>query len=335
MHSQRNLENILLKFNRKVIKLVVKMLKDGRSETANAQNTDLPKNDSIERKNLKIQYILAGLTVVVLIVNSIQTYISNQAVLEARNANNLTKEIFETSKVNDANTAKANKEKDNIDKLKDSISRDNVRKSLEIAKQNADASTLSANAVTQSLEISKNTLKAYQQKNEIEKRSIELEFQSDLTIKTATITKWNLNEKIDGFCEFTTRGKLPIKVDSSFHAMFFSSPYSHKQIIDSPKNNQFTKLGKLIANTVHIDKDRSSYFEPFTYNVMVDKEIHERLLSGWLHLIYYGKIIYENPVNGKKRYFLYLVEVLPSKDTRQPFPNSRYTEIFMENGDIK
>jgi len=230
--------------------------------------------------------------------------------------------------------------KENI-KFSDSVTKENIaiaQRNLAIAestfKINQSAFISTDSNTKRSMEISIRSLRTQIENAEIARRTMEFEYRSDLKLKSARITQFAPNKPIEGIVEFTTIGRLPVTVDSVSTATTFAIMNDLAAFVKNPNDEIFKKLKPLGAVNKQYYREVNTYTNMISKDYYIDKGVLALAKTGGFLIVYAGKIVYENPINGKKRYYMFAV-VIPPITPLPVDPNvPTFGEIYMKNGDV-
>lgn len=224
-------------------------------------------------------------------------------------------------------------------KYSDSINQENIsiaQRNVAIAEStfrvNQSSFMSTDKSAKKSLEIAFRSLKTQNDNAEIARKSMEFEFRSDLILKTAKITQFAPDKPVEGICEFAVVGRFPVTVDSIFTSTTFAGMQSLSKFVLNPEGEIFKRLPPLRAVDKQYYKEVNSYTDMISKKMYLDKSVVDEAKIGGILIVYGGRIVYENPINGRKRYYKFAV-VIPARI--EPDPSGQtFAPIFMKNGDV-
>lgn len=230
------------------------------------------KDNRIEKKNLKVQVVLAIVTVLLFGLNSVQTCISTNAVREANRANNLTETVIQENKLKAFSDSTHQALIDSVNHVKDSISgiKDNLTLGL----------------ATKSLQAQINSIRQTQNEFEIENKPV----LQPSSWNMDSLTKRKMNFQINNWGKqpakiFTISGRLKVSKDSS---------YKRDEILITKRFNQVVPQYAGVAFSI------STNTEGITDNDII------QVKNGTLFLYIIGRVEYENIVAAKRMTYKFI-----------------------------
>lgn len=200
---------------------------------------------------------------------------------------------------------------------------------LVMTNQSIRAQSKTMVAQSKSAEVLQNTYQLQLRNAELSKKALELEYQSDITIKSAAITKFVEGEPIEGVCEFTSVGKVPVIAESMTSATYLTVKKKLDSLSQNPTKNIFRMLPPMQGYYEQYNNALPTYKDVFTRDIYIGQDVSDGIKNGNFVILYFGMIVYTNKVTGKKRLFTFIITLPPPKSPTEPYSGKTFKNILM------
>ena len=316
----------------------IKKAKEGEADTQQQSNSNSTSGQPFTIKTEKskgwkrteiisfvgmiLSLFLFGMTLLTFKKTSRAIEISEASLMDARSKEAATTIRNKTADSLAAILFERNRVKDSIKSSMDSIS---LQSQLQSIKSSESASS-------RNIEMARKSLQIQIQSVEEVKRDFEIENQPILAITTLSVDTFRIGSPVIYKCLFKNLGKGVLKATEQCISMAFIGEKIMADFRKELPNNSPFEMST--SNNYFSDIEPMTLEEGTKIAEPVTKDLYNYIMTGAANMILYGRVIYINPLNKKKRKYTFFIRIDVLRNKANPFPTKKFRFLYNENEDI-